>query len=117
MRARGFVPQLDRLWSGMDIAINPVRWGSGLKIKTVEALAAGLPLVSTREGARGLEHLAGEVFLMADDADDFAAACRHLLDDVPARRALATSARRWADENLSRDACFGPFFSWLSGNS
>jgi hypothetical protein len=117
MRARGFVPQLDQLWTGMDVAINPVRWGSGLKIKTVEALAAGLPLVSTREGARGLEHLAGEVFLMADDAADFANACLHLLDDVAARRALAASARRWADANLSRDACFGPFFSWLSGNS
>jgi hypothetical protein len=84
-------PQPDHLWHGVDLAINPVRWGSGLKIKTVEALASGLPLVTTREGARGLEHLAGEAFLMADDPADFAApACTC--------STTRTSAGRWRSQ-------------------
>ena len=117
VRSRGFVADPGHLWHGVDLAINPVRWGSGLKIKTVEALASGLPLVTTREGARGLEHLAGEAFLLADDPADFAGACLRLLDDAHERGALAVAARRWADANLSVAACYGPFFSWLSGNS
>lgn len=115
MRARGFVPQLDRLWTGMDVAINPVRWGSGLKIKSVEALAAGLPLVTTREGARGLEALAGECFLMADDGPGFAGACLQLLEDDALRARVASQARQWALDTLSGQACFGPLIEWLGG--
>lgn len=117
VRACGFVPAPDALWAGVDVAINPVRWGSGLKIKTVEALASGLPLVTTREGARGIEHLAGDAFELADDPASFADACLRLLDDADARRAMSAVARRWAGANLSVGVCFGPFFSWLSGNS
>jgi hypothetical protein len=117
VRACGVVPTPDALWAGVDVAINPVRWGSGLKIKTVEALASGLPLVTTREGARGLEHLADQAFLLADDPAAFGGACLHLLDDADARRTLSATAQRWAGANLSTEACFGPFFSWLSGIS
>lgn len=117
IHARGFIERPDQLWAGIDVAINPVRWGSGLKIKTVEALASGLPLVTTREGARGLDPVAGEAFLLADDPAAFATACLRLLDDMDARRALSAAAHRWADANLSGAACFGAFFSWLSGNS
>lgn len=113
IRVRGFVPRIDDLWAGMDIAINPVRWGSGLKIKTVEALAAGLPLVTTREGARGFEDMAGHAFLMADEPDDFAAACRHLLDDDASRAALAARAHGFARSRFTPDACFGGLVDWL----
>ena len=114
-RVRGFVPEPDRLWSGMDVAINPVRWGSGLKIKSIEALAAGLPLVTTREGARGLEALAGECFMMADDGPAFADACLQLLDDDGLRARFARQARLWALDNLSAEACFGSLIEWLGG--
>jgi hypothetical protein len=113
IRVRGFVPRIDDLWAGLDIAINPVRWGSGLKIKTVEALAAGLPLVTTREGARGLEDMAGDAFLMADEPDDFASACRHLLDDYASRAALAARAHRFARSRFTPEACFGGLVDWL----
>lgn len=114
MHRRGFVPDLADLWSGIDLAINPVRWGSGLKIKTVEALAAGLPLVTTREGARGLEDGAGHAFLVADDAADFARACRELLTDTDRRAALAAAAHRYARARFTPDACFGTLLEWLA---
>ncbi|MGL6077826.1 glycosyltransferase [Methyloversatilis discipulorum] len=115
IHARGFVPDIEALWSGVDVAINPVRWGSGLKIKTVEALAAGLPLVSTREGARGLEDGAGEAFLLADEAAAFADACRTLLDDLPLRRRYARAAHLYARDRFSHAACYGGLIAWLRG--
>jgi ribosome biogenesis protein Tsr3 len=54
--------------------INPVRFGAGLKIKTVEALANGLPLVTSEEGARGLASLDREAILIARNVDQFKAA-------------------------------------------
>lgn len=110
---RGFVPDLDTLWSGVDIAINPVRWGSGLKIKTVEALAAGLPLVATSEGVRGLEDGAGEAFLRADHPEDFALAIAGLLQDDSRRTALAAAAHQYARTRFSPEVCFAPLTGWL----
>jgi hypothetical protein len=113
IRVRGFVPDLGALWQGMDVAINPVRWGSGLKIKTVEAMAAGLPVVTTGEGARGLAALAGDALLLADDGPAFADACLRLLDDEALRARIGARARAWALENLSEHACFGALIDWL----
>ncbi len=112
---RGFVPDIADLWSGIDLAINPVRWGSGLKIKTVEAMAAGLPLVTTPEGARGLEDLAGKAFLVARHPADFAAACRAVLDDESRRVTLARAAHQAARDRFTPEACFGPLLAWLNG--
>ncbi len=113
IRVRGLVPRIEDLWSGMDLAINPVPWGSGLKIKTVEALAAGLPLVTTREGARGLEEAAGDAFLLADDAASFADACLSLLGDDALRGRIAAQAHRLARSRFTPEACYGGLVSWL----
>jgi glycosyltransferase involved in cell wall biosynthesis len=104
--ARGFVPDLETAYGAIDIVINPVRYGAGLKIKTVEALGRGLPLVTTREGARGLDAIAGRAFLVADDAAAFAAALDRLIGDEAARRALGEAAYRFAEAELSPEACY-----------
>jgi glycosyltransferase involved in cell wall biosynthesis len=57
---QGFQEDLRDCYVNLDIVINPVYYGAGLKIKSVEALSYGLPLVTTEEGASGLEDLAGE---------------------------------------------------------
>jgi hypothetical protein len=115
VRSRGFVPDLAQLWSGVDVAVNPVQWGSGLKIKNVEALASGLPLVTTREGARGIADVAGDAFLVADDPAAFAAACLRLLDDVSLRTRVAARALQVARERFSPQVCFAPLLEWIGG--
>ncbi|WP_232417961.1 glycosyltransferase [Methyloversatilis thermotolerans] len=117
MHSRGIVPDTVALWSGIDIAINPVFWGSGLKIKTVEALASGLPLVTTREGARGLEDGAGRAFIVADEADTFAQACLDLLRSPERRAELADAAHRYARSRFTQEKCFAPLLRWLQEQS
>jgi glycosyltransferase involved in cell wall biosynthesis/GT2 family glycosyltransferase len=82
-----------------DIGINPMFSGSGTNIKMLEFMACGLPVVTTKIGARGIE-TAEAAFLVAD-ADNFAAAVSRLAADAPAREALSEAARIEADRNYS----------------
>lgn len=109
----GYVADFKQAWGMTDVAINPVRWGSGLKIKTVEALGHGLPLVTTSEGARGLAAAAGHAFVVADEPNAFADACRTLLNDPQARRVLGESAYTFARQHFSPKACFGELMQWI----
>jgi glycosyltransferase involved in cell wall biosynthesis len=51
------VPSVPEFYQSIDIIINPIQFGSGLKIKTIEALTFGKPLVTTSHGILGLEEL------------------------------------------------------------
>jgi polysaccharide biosynthesis protein PslH len=81
---------------GARVAAVPVRFGSGTRIKTLEALAAGRPVVSTSVGVAGL---GATPALVRDDPDSFAAAVVDVLtDDELARRLGAAgpaAAPRW----------------------
>lgn len=106
IRFLGFVDDIAACYSGIDIVINPVRYGAGLKIKTVEAIAHGLPLVVSAQGANGLEGLAGEAFLVAQDAAAFARQIQALAGDFALRQALARAAHSHAALNFGPDQCF-----------
>ncbi len=53
----GFVKELHTFYDSIDLAINPMVGGTGLKIKTVEPLCFGKPVLTTPSGAQGLQHL------------------------------------------------------------
>jgi len=109
----GQIDNLATAYAAADLSINPVRHGSGLKIKTVEALAHGLPLVATSHATRGLEHGAGVAFLVADDAEAFARAISSLAAEPPARQRLAAGAAEFAAAEFSERACYGPLMAAL----
>lgn len=67
----------------------PLRFGSGTRIKILEAWARRLPVVATRLGADGLEAENGRHLLIADSPEDFARACLRLLQDRGLRKYLA----------------------------
>jgi polysaccharide biosynthesis protein PslH len=79
------------LW-GAQVAIVPLRAGGGTRLKIYEAMAAGVPQVSTTIGAEGLKALPGENILLADDADSFAEACLTLLEDETCRGRIRDAA-------------------------
>lgn len=81
---RGRVPSASDFLRELGVLLFPLSAGSGVKVKVLEALALGVPVVCTRAGAEGLvEH--GGVAVVEDDAQ-IAAATVALLDDAPARR-------------------------------
>jgi glycosyltransferase involved in cell wall biosynthesis len=86
VRQLGFVDRLDQVYEGATVVINPQQFGTGLSIKSVDALLHGRPLVTTDSGARGLEAGAGAAFHQASSAEEFSQLVVALLRD-PARAA------------------------------
>jgi len=75
----GEVDDVKEAYARAAVVINPVLAGTGLKTKTIEALAFGRPLVTTSCGAEGLHDAAGSAFYLADDPVDFALGVIELL--------------------------------------
>ncbi len=71
------------------VSIVPLRIGGGTRLKIYEAMAAGIPVVSTTTGAEGLDVTHGEDILIADSAEDFAARCLALLEETNLRQSIA----------------------------
>lgn len=99
-------PEVASHLAAADVFVNPVRHGAGINIKMIEAMAAGLPVVSTTVGARGLHWRDGEHLLVADEPAAFAAAVRRLLDDPAGRARIADAGRRFVTGELDPAAQF-----------
>lgn len=85
-----------RLLGAADVALNPMRTGTGTNLKIIEYFASGVPTVSTALGARGLE-ADWHRDVVVSDLGDFPTAMRRMLDDVLGGAAMATRARRVAE--------------------
>jgi len=92
----GFVDALEDLYGRAAVVINPQQFGTGLSIKSVDALLHGRPLVTTASGARGLEEGAGSAFVQAGSAQEFGSLLVDLLRDPERRAALAERAADFA---------------------
>jgi glycosyltransferase involved in cell wall biosynthesis len=110
----GYVADLSQAYYECDIVINPVIIGGGLKIKTVEALCNGKPLVTTTMGAQGLSDGAGSAFLVFDDSVEMGAALVRLIGDEGARRQLGQEARRFAKNRFSEHEAFGELAEFIN---
>ena len=90
-------PYLDRA----AVVVAPIRLGGSMRMKVLEALAAGKALVATPRAAEGVEAVAGEHFLLASDEGELVDELVDLLLDRERRGALGKSARAWAERHLS----------------
>jgi len=88
----GQVPSMDEELARASVAVVPVRYGGGTRVKILESFAHRVPVVSTRLGAEGLEVEDGVHLLLADSPEDFAAATVRLLRDAPLRVRLTGAA-------------------------
>jgi polysaccharide biosynthesis protein PslH len=94
----GAVPDPTPHLHGATVAVVPLRAGSGTRLKVLEALAAGTPVVSTPLGVEGLDVVAGRHVLVAEGTEGFAGAVVALLGDRDRRAGLARAGRRLVEE-------------------
>ncbi|MCW5889736.1 MAG: glycosyltransferase family 4 protein [bacterium] len=112
---RGVVPSLDDAYAASRVVLVPVPSGTGLKVKLVEALCHGRPVVTTPAGAAGVDAGEGTGVAVAADAEAFVAATRRLLEDEVAWRAAAGAAAAHARRRFAPDAAFAPLWDALEG--
>ncbi|KMS50942.1 hypothetical protein V474_05650 [Novosphingobium barchaimii LL02] len=111
----GMVEDLGSFYTRAGVVVSPLTFGSGLKIKLVEALAQGKAIVATSVTLQGVERECSGAVVHADSAGDFAAAIIALADDGR-RLALATAALGAARAHFSPQACHAEFTAWLEEN-
>jgi glycosyltransferase involved in cell wall biosynthesis len=111
---KGFVADQNQIYDEAGVIINPVRFGAGLKIKNIEALAHGLPLLTTTHGARGIEDATNKAFLVANNADEFIQSIVSLTENVQLRKMLCDNAHKFINDNFSIEKCFEPLISVIN---
>lgn len=94
----GFINDLDHYLKKSTAYVVPLRFGSGMKVKVLDGLYRGSPMVSTAVGVEGLALENGKHFLLANDSEDFANACITLLNDQKLWSALSQNSRKIAQE-------------------
>jgi glycosyltransferase involved in cell wall biosynthesis len=97
----GRVPDVTPYLDSAALVVAPLRLGGGMRVKVLEAIAAGKPLVATPLAIEGLDLVNGEHLLLADSDEQFSEALIQLLTDADKRVSLGTRDRAWARVNLS----------------
>ncbi len=103
MQAPGFVPDIRPFFDDAAVAICPVRDGGGTRIKILDNLALGMPIVTTTVGLEGIDAVPERDVLVADTPEEFVAQVGRVFDDGALRRRLARNARALAEAVYSWD--------------
>lgn len=98
IRFTGYVEDIREVVARSTLCVVPLRKGAGTRLKILEAMALGVPVISTSKGAEGLEVERGRHLLIADDPIDFAASCIRLLHDRTEAGRIASEASRLVRE-------------------
>jgi len=102
----GYVKDLTAYQRRAAVTIVPLRAGGGMRVKILNALAEGIPIVSTTLGCEGIGVTPGRDVLVGDTPEAFAAEVIRVLNDPALGRQLAANGRRLVEEKYDyRQAC------------
>jgi glycosyltransferase involved in cell wall biosynthesis len=104
IRVTGFVADTTPYLHSHAVSVAPLRYGGGLKGKVGEAMAHGLPVVTTSMGAEGFGVRPGEHVLVGDGPAEFAAHVLSLLRDPSLRERVASAGYEFVSRNFSDDS-------------
>ena len=104
----------EEIYSQVDAMINPVFVGGGLKIKTLEALAYGKVLISTKEGAVGMGSPEDNGIIIAENRAEFINAFINLSKQPELGNKLAAKGNSFVKQKFVPDACYQPLIKLLS---
>lgn len=109
----GTVPSVEPHLAAATVALAPLRAGGGSRLKILEALGAGRPVVATTTGAEGLEELVGEGVIVCDDAEAMAAVIADLLADPDAAAELGRRGHDAVVDRYAWDRTLVPLMDWV----
>jgi len=98
------VPDVRPFLATSGVMVVPLRIGGGSRLKILEAMAAGLPVISTRVGAEGLDLVPGEHYIAADEPEAMADALVSWIRDPRPARAMAERSRAFVLDRYDWDS-------------
>jgi len=101
VRVTGQVEDVRPYYARAKVAVAPFRYGGGTKLKVLEAMALGVPVVATPVGCQGIDVTPGKHLFKEDNEESFAERVVTLLQDENLRQRMATEARRLVEERYS----------------
>ncbi len=110
----GEVPDVSKFLSDKSVLVVPLKSGSGMRVKILEAMQNKKFVISTKEGITGIDAVDGKDYLLAESADDFLSAMHRVLEEPQLYRDIIESASRLLREKYSLDEQIGlnlEFFS------
>jgi len=111
----GSVPEVHPYLARARVATAPLRAAGGSRLKILEALANGRPVVATSMGAEGLEDLVGNGIVIANSASETVEALVELLEKRERAEALGKAGHDAVRARHSWDATLRPLFDFLAG--
>jgi glycosyltransferase involved in cell wall biosynthesis len=105
----GYVNDIRPMIASAAVCIVPLRQGGGTRLKILEAMALGTPVVATSKGAEGLDATPGRDILIADDATEFANQVVRVMRDATLRAEVASNARRLVEHRYDWQQIGGRF--------
>lgn len=100
IRVTGYVEDVVPYLQDSAVFVVPLHVGSGMRVKILEAWAWGTPIVTTSVGCAGIPVHPGEDILIADTAEDFAAAVVQVLQDGETGAKLSVNGRRYVEDQF-----------------
>lgn len=113
VRYLGMVDDLQPLYRDAGVVISPLTFGSGLKIKLIEAMALGKAIVATSVTLQGVREIVADAVVMTDDSGEFAASVIALATDDALRLQKGQKALAKAEAHFTAAHAQSEFRSWL----
>ncbi len=97
----GFVADINQAFENMDLALFPILNGGGIKTKIIDALASGVPVVTTPEGIEGLHDLPEDCIGVGRNPQELATEIERLMSDFPLRSRMSQIGREYVEREFS----------------
>lgn len=110
----GFIKNINEAYENIDICINPIRVGGGLKIKNIEALSKGKILLTSIVGAQGLEDGIGNAFFVTENIEDWKQRIRQVNSDLKFKEQIENKAIEYIRKKFDTQIEYSKFLEQIN---
>ncbi len=107
VRVTGYVEDLPSFYTKCDVSIAPIRMTGGVHCKVLDAMASGLPVITTTGGNEGIAATPDKEIIIADEADVFAGRSIELLEDKDRRKSIGAAGMEYVRQNFEWNHIIG----------
>lgn len=113
----GFVENITSFYQDANVCINPVFFGTGLKIKSVEAIGHSRPLITTDVGIDGITPHPEHACLVANTVNEWVTALKNILYNEEIIESMSQASREYSLKWLSSEKIYAELDSWINLHS